>query len=323
MKTSVEAQTLDDLMRDVLNRLLELPADVQATRGRSSEIVGALLHLANPRARLSLTETRGKPFSALGELLWYLSRSNNLAFIEYYLKQYQDESDDGKTVYGGYGPRLFNMRNAHDQIANVIALLRDKPSSRRAVVQIFDAEDIASYHKEVPCTCTLQFLLRNGCLHMLTSMRSNDAFIGLPHDVFAFTMLQEIIARSLSVEPGTYSHAVGSLHLYENKREDTRQYLDEGWQSTTEAMPAMPHGDPWHSIEVVLSAEAQIRTEKDFDISLLALDPYWLDLIRLLRVHHRFKHKDYAAIQSVLSEVSFRPYQDYIKGKLPDEVDVE
>ena len=209
----VEEQTIDDVMRGVLIRLLDLPPDVQATRGRFSEVVGVMLRLENPKARLSLTETRGKPFSALGELLWYLSRSNDLAFIEFYLKQYREESDDGQTVYSGYGPRLFNMRDAHNQIANIIALLKAKPSSRRAVIQIFDSADIAADHKEVPCTCTLQFLLRHDRLHMFTSMRSNDAFLGLPHDVFALTMIQEILARSLSVEPGTYSHAVGSLHL--------------------------------------------------------------------------------------------------------------
>lgn len=317
----VEAQTLDDLMRDVLNRLLELPADVQATRGSFSEVVGGLLRLENPRARLSLTETRGKPFSALGELLWYLSRSNDLAFIEYYLKQYRDESDDGQTVYGGYGPRLFNMRGAYDQITNVIALLTAKPSSRRAVIQIFDAKDIADQHTEVPCTCTLQFLLRQGRLDMFTSMRSNDAFIGLPHDVFAFTMLQEILARSLSVGPGTYSHAVGSLHLYEDRREEARQYLNEGWQSTKHPMPPMPDGDPWSSVEAVLQAEAQIRGGADFDISALGLDPYWLDLICLLRVHACFKRNDRQAIRNILNEVSSPAYHYYIMQKMPDESD--
>jgi thymidylate synthase len=261
----------------------------------------------------------GQAFSALGELLWYLSKSNELAFIEFYLKQYTEESDDGQTVYGGYGPRLFNMRGVHDQIANVIALLKARPSSRRAVIQIFDAGDIAADHKEVPCTCTLQFFLRKDRLHMFTSMRSNDAFFGLPHDVFAFTMLQEIIARSLSVEPGTYSHAVGSLHLYEEKKAEAQQYLNEGWQSTKHPMPPMPDGDPWSSIEAVLQAEARIRSGLDFDISALGLDTYWTDLIRLLRVHERFKHKDYPSIRRILNDVSSPAYHYYIMQKLPDE----
>jgi len=40
----------------------------------------------------------------------------------------------------------------------------------------------------------MQFMVRRRRLHLLTNMRSNDAFIGLPHDIFAFTMLQEIMA---------------------------------------------------------------------------------------------------------------------------------
>ena len=49
---------------------------------------------------------------------------------------------------------------------------------------------------------------------MLTYMRSNDAYWGLPHDVFAFTMLQEILARSLTLELGTYKHAVVLLAVH-------------------------------------------------------------------------------------------------------------
>ena len=93
----------------------------------------------------------------------------------------------------------------------MLSLLRDKSTSRRAVIQVFDAVDLTKPHKDIPCTCTLQLLLRDRRLHMLASMRSNDVFKGLPHDVFAFTMLQEIMARSLGVEIGTYKHAVGSL----------------------------------------------------------------------------------------------------------------
>ena len=65
-----------------------------------------------------------------------------------------------------------------------------------------------------PCTCTLQFLARGVKLDLIVYMRSNDVIKGLPHDIFCFTMLQEIAARRLSLEPGIYKHCVGSLHLY-------------------------------------------------------------------------------------------------------------
>jgi thymidylate synthase len=118
-------------------------------------------------------------------LLWYLSRENNLDFISYYIGGYDNESEDKLTVHGGYGPRLFKQRG-HDQVRNVVEMLTRQPSSRRAVIQLFNAEDISRRHREIPCTTTLQFLVRDGRVHMITTMRSNDAFVGLPHDVFCF-----------------------------------------------------------------------------------------------------------------------------------------
>ncbi len=176
-----------------------------------------------------------------------LAKTNSLEFISYYLSRYQDESEDGRTVYGAYGPRLFKLRGIN-QINNIRRLLK-KRDSRRAVIQLFDAKDIAKRHKDVPCTCTMQFMVRRRRLHLLTNMRSNDAFIGLPHDIFAFTMLQEIMARSLGLELGTYFHLVGSLHLYKRNRDSARRYLNEGWQSSNVAMPPMPVGNPWSSID--------------------------------------------------------------------------
>ena len=198
----ISRETLDDVLLALYPLLLERSTDtVVATRGETAEIIGALIEIEQPRARLSRSETRGKLFSSLGELLWYLSRDNRLDFIERYVPRYRDESEDGVRVYGGYGPRLFGQRG-YDQVRNVIELLGKGSTSRRAVIQIFCAEDIAAIQKEIPCTTTLQFFVRNERLDMVTTMRSNDAYLGLPHDVFCFTMLQEIIARSLGLDIG-------------------------------------------------------------------------------------------------------------------------
>jgi thymidylate synthase len=198
-----EAETLDDALLALYPELLSRQSNVTASRGDNTEILGVLIQIDRARARLSRSETRGKLFSSLGELLWYLTGDNRLDFIEPYVSRYREESEDGGiSVYGGYGPRLLRQRG-HDQIRNVIALLRERSTSRRAVVQIFNAEDIAGKHKDIPCTTTLQFFVRNECVHLIATMRSNDAYIGLPHDVFCFTMLQEIVARTLDCEIGS------------------------------------------------------------------------------------------------------------------------
>jgi thymidylate synthase len=88
-------KTLDDLLWKIFPKLLASTNHISPSRGNANELVGVHLKLGNPRARLSRSETRGKPFSCLGELLWYLSHGNRLDFIRYYIPAYDGESEDG------------------------------------------------------------------------------------------------------------------------------------------------------------------------------------------------------------------------------------
>ncbi|HYK04812.1 MAG TPA: thymidylate synthase [Thermoanaerobaculia bacterium] len=309
------AATLDDVMRYAIQALLQDGERVNATKGSNVELRAVRLEMTNPRARLSRTETRGKPFSCLGELCWYLAGTNNVKFIEYYIGKYR-ESDENGIVFGGYGPRLVASR-AGNQIINVSNLLRAKPESRRACIQLFDATDIADDHKDVPCTCTLQLLVREGALHMIVYMRSNDVVWGLPHDVFCFTMFQEIIATSINVDLGTYTHIAGSLHLYDETREAAESFIAEGLQPTTIQMPPMPAGDPWPAIATLVELEEVIRTAGPHlagDLS--GLDVYWADIVRLLQIYKCVKLKDLKTLAELRTSVANATYHPYIESKL-------
>jgi len=310
----IKATTIDDLLHAVLSKLLKSKDRVVATKGSTTEITGVLLELKNPRARLSRTQTKGTIFSCLGELLWYLAGANDLEFIRHYISDYGKYSDDGRTLYGAYGPRLFGTKGKrHNQIANVTNLLKKKPTSRKAVIQIFSARDITGPTEDVPCTCTLQFFVRRRRLHLVVHMRSNDAFLGMPHDIFSFTMLQEIIARSLGVGVGRYIHAVGSLHLYLKNRKSAKEYLRAGWQPTNIAMPAMPAKNPWPAIRRLLTIERKLR--KGEVVEIRGLQPYWADLARLLSVFAQFKKRDADGIARVRKQMSARVYDRYVEDK--------
>jgi len=310
-KAYLFAETVDDLMRYVIEEIQAHGDRIRPSKGWATELTGVLVELTNPRARLSRTETRGKPYSCLGELCWYLAGTNKLDFISYYIPRYKNYAE-GDEVFGGYGPRLFNWRGL-SQLDRVTEVLKKKRDSRQAVIQLFDRDDIVEEHGDVPCTCTLQFMLRRDKLHMFTNMRSNDVFLGLPHDFFCFTMLQEIMARSLSMELGTYKHAVGSLHLYDTNIEAAEQFLGEGWQSTKILMPPMPTGDPWPSIATLLQAESSIRTTGTFDGSMLHnIGPYWADLIRLLQVFWCKQNKNVDRVREVREQMSSNVYFPFI-----------
>ena len=308
----IRSKTIDDLMRSVVERTLSDGMRILPTRGEARELLGMALDLENPRFRISRTETRGKPFSCLGELSWYLAQTNDLDFICYYISNYSEYSSGAS----GYGPRLFNWKNVN-QFDNVANMLSKKPDSRQAVIQLFDCCDLLGDLSNVPCTCTLQFMIRANKLHLITYMRSNDAFMGLPHDFFCFTMLQEIMAVRLNVDLGTYRHMVGSLHLYEKDVPRAKQFLNEGWQSTKKPMPPMPTGDPRPHISEYVEAERKIRTTGCFDLKRLSnMNAYWADLVRILLVFNYRNKGRSSEMRGLLDSMSSDVYASFVDGMI-------
>lgn len=325
-----KADSIDDLMRLVFRRLLSRRAGnfkVTSRKGNSTEVFGALLELTNPRARLGRSMGRARVFSPLGELMWYLAASNSLDFIQYYIRDYHEFSDDGCTLNGAYGPRIFSVERGKganplsDRWERMIETLKKRNGTRNALIQIFSNEDAARTTNDVPCTCTLQFVIRDNSVSLHTHMRSNDAFLGLPHDIFSFTMLQEIAARELGVGLGSYLHSVASLHLYDdNEKLDSRsraqRYLDEGLHEIV-SMPPMPTGNPWPAIRQVLSAEHKIRGGSHDHKIEAGLDPYWADIIRLIKVYAMDKTgQPPNKLQELLADIVCPAYQLYILDRI-------
>ncbi len=190
------------------------------------EIINCCVTIKNPRGRIVYCPERKISMSyAFGELCWYLSGRNDLDMMEYYSSYIKKGTDDGKTLNSAYGYRIFTGKHQlipFNQWENVKRLLLEDKDSRQAIIHLHTPNDRKT-NDEV-CTLSLQFLIRNGKLDMITTMRSNDIVLGFVYDVFSFTMLQEILANELHVEVGTYYHNVGSMHIYENRFELLKQH---------------------------------------------------------------------------------------------------
>lgn len=171
------------------------------------------------------------------EAAWILSGSDDAQLIGRYNKRMLSFSDNGRTLWGAYGPRLMGQLN------HVVSTLKRDPDSRQAVVttwrpqvgMVYDSEvseikqgglvpanneygagwDGASWRsKDIPCTVAWHFTIRNGRLNLTVFMRSHDVWLGMPYDVLSFTTVQRVVASMLEVEPGEYNHVLSNLHLY-------------------------------------------------------------------------------------------------------------
>lgn len=309
----IEKNTIDDVMRAVFENILSDGVHVETTRGPTKEILGTHIILNNPICRISRTESRGKIFTCLGELMWYLSGSDDVESIRYYISKYRDSSESDGTINGAYGPRLFGTKNGINQIENVIRLLKKRNTSRRAAIQLFDANDIAQPFIDVPCTVGIQFAIRNDSLDMFTFMRSNDARAGLVHDIFAFTMLQEMIAKTLGLNLGVYRHYAASLHIYTEDIPLIEAALKEGYAPSVPVMLAMPTEDLTNYLCNIVDAEKRIREGDIPDIDALRLSEYWKDVLRMLAIFRCKKDKDLPAARAIAGKLQNQSYRIYLE----------
>jgi thymidylate synthase len=243
-----------------------------APRGMATvEVLDASLCLTDPRRRLvDVPPVRVlNPAFAAAEAVWILSGSDD-PWIYQYNQRLAAYADNGRLM-GAYGPRLRRWHGTIDQLAQIRRLLSADPASRQAVIQLFDpATDFQGY-KDVPCTLGYRFFLRDGLLHMHTTMRSQDLWLGFCYDIFTATLLQELLAGWLGAGVGDYHHHVDSLHLYERDMAAARSLpaavapgattasLEAPWDRFDELLALVIAGEPvagtgWAEIAGVLAS---------------------------------------------------------------------
>lgn len=185
-----------------------------APRGQATrEIRACSLTIVEPSSGLLVSQSRGlNPYFASGELAWILAGSNRLAFIRRFNERWAAFSDDGETLHGAYGARM------QTQLDHLVSVLANDPSSRQAVISIWNEKDRGSVvSKDKPCNTQLQFYQdHKGRLGLIATVRSQDIVFGFPYDTFNWTMIQKMVAKSLGWPVGEYRANFGSLHLYES-----------------------------------------------------------------------------------------------------------
>lgn len=253
----------------------EIPTVTRASRYGEVMMVEEpmIITYDHPRERVLFNEARdANPFFHLFESLWMLAGRNDVApLAKYNSKIAEIASDDGKTFNGAYGYRWRKVSYLKcagvmggttslgeqiekieeyegDQLEILIKHLKQKPESRRAVLQMWNVEDDLlniDSSKDVCCNTHAYFsvelgmcsLCEGNCgpqpdgsmcdncnghphdvpryLNMTVCNRSNDLIWGmLGANVVHFSFLQEYVAACIGLEVGTYNQMTNNLHVY-------------------------------------------------------------------------------------------------------------
>jgi thymidylate synthase len=174
--------------------------------------------ILNPTVRNIIdTKRKWNEDYAEAEWQWYLSGDRSISKLgELYGTVpmiWQRMSDNQGNVNSNYGWQW--KRN--DQIGEVINILKNYRETRQACISIYDGKEIDKYTYDTPCTYAIQFTILDNKLHMCVTMRSNDLWFGFCNDQYQFSKLQELIAKEINMDIGTYYHFAHNLHIYSDK----------------------------------------------------------------------------------------------------------
>lgn len=294
--------TASGLYLNVLAELLGADSKAAPRGMETKEVRAAQVVLNDPACCVvDVAERKLNYHFMVAEWWWIASGDDRVASIGHYCSEISRFSDDGATFFGAYGPRwrpqaeaaVRRLDNDRDSRQAVVSTWRTDDDWRnwKAMLKTKEAVELGDVvSKDVPCTLTMQYLVRGGKLETIVTMRSWDAWLGMPYDLFNFARLGAAVAGELGVEQGPLVVQAGSLHLYERNFEAARSLVDYGMYASTRE-PPLPGLPPANQMR---AWEAQAR------VGYLgtAADP-WCDYLTVMshrsnkqmRLSQRWRHR--------------------------------
>jgi thymidylate synthase len=197
------------------------------------------------------------------EAYWILSGDDSVEGIAPWNSKIASYSDDGKTFFGAYGPKIVS------QLKYVVEKLQTDQDTRQAGMTIW--RESPPDTKDVPCTVAIFANIRNYKLNLHVFMRSSDVWLGLPYDVFNFSMLGHLICghllngyiSKLPVEPGNLYLTAMSSHIYHRNLDDANECSNCDLPNDETPTPSLLHQSP----KLLMTTLKKIRdSSKDKDL---------------------------------------------------------
>jgi len=197
-----------------------------------------------------LTTKRVAWKSCINELLWFLRGSTNVEELRKTgcniwngntSNEYKKNvglshllPEDCGPIYGfnwrHYGAEYIDCHTDYtgkgiDQIEYIINEIKSNPVSRRLILNGWDSTKILKGILP-PCHLLAQFYVDGDKLSCQMYQRSADFFLGVPFNIFSYTVLTYIIAMKTGLKPHRLIMVFGDTHIYQNHIEQTVEQVN-------------------------------------------------------------------------------------------------
>ena len=216
----------EDLLEDVL--ATGTPKGDRTGTGTLS-VFGRQLRYDLSKGFPVITTKRVHLKSVIGELLWFLSGSSNVRWLQdngvRIWNEWADEDGELGPVYGVQW-RSWPDANGEpiDQISDLVETIKNDPDSRRMLVSAWNVGALPDMALQ-PCHAFFQVHVADGKLSLQLYQRSADLFLGVPFNITSYALLTHMLAQQTGLDVGDFIWTGGDVHLYTNHLEQVREQL--------------------------------------------------------------------------------------------------
>ncbi len=155
--------------------------------------------------------------SAIDELLWiWQKKSNNVHELGSHIwDSWADESGSIGKAYGyQLGIKHIYPEGEFDQVDRVLYDLKNNPTSRRIMTNIYNFADLHEMHL-YPCAYSMTFNVAAGKLNAILNQRSQDTLTANNWNVVQYAVLVHMLAQVSGLEVGELVHVISDAHIYD------------------------------------------------------------------------------------------------------------
>lgn len=155
--------------------------------------------------------------SAIDEILWiWQKKSNNVHDLKSHIwDSWADESGSIGKAYGyQLGVKHKYKEGMFDQVDRVLYDLKNNPSSRRIMTNIYTFADLSEMNL-YPCAYSVTFNVANGRLNAILNQRSQDTLTANNWNVVQYAILVHMFAQVSGLKAGELVHVIADAHIYD------------------------------------------------------------------------------------------------------------
>ena len=207
---------------------------------------------------------------AVTELLWILQGRSDIGYLNdngltYWNADYERSGRTDGTLGPVYGVQWRNF-NGIDQITKLIREIKKNPSSRRLMVNAWNAADLDDMALP-PCHYGFQVYINDGKMDLMWNQRSADVFLGLPYDLAMYGLLLLMLAKGTGYTPGQLIVSLGDCHLYNNHIDQAKEQLSRDFRK-------LPNVSVDWGLDVMEGAGGFLRIPTHKMINISGYDPH-------------------------------------------------